>query len=248
MKNFKIEWLKQPKINIIICLFLPIVLNLLLYIDLTFRFQDYLLLHQVEYNLTNWQLVFKEQSVFYIVEIVHILVAAIVYEIYIQEIKCNAWNLVASTQYVNKSVNIGKMKVALIDIFLFFVVHFIATLVVGKQIDVAENIEWNLFLKSFCIQFLTATMMVSFYIMIICIIKKIFVVIPLSICFFVLNITFYYVDDVKLLIHLPFTYGSYGFRASVSESIEICVICIVLTIIFYIIAQINLKRNHEIRL
>ncbi|HGQ8850085.1 TPA: ABC transporter permease, partial [Streptococcus pneumoniae] len=52
----KLEFLKQKKSILWFVLIFPIILNALLYIDLTFRYRGYLLVHQNELALSNWQL------------------------------------------------------------------------------------------------------------------------------------------------------------------------------------------------
>ena len=69
MSIIKNELLKQKKTLFILCILFPLLSNALLYVDLTYRYEAYLLIHQSEYGLSNWQLIFKEQTVFYFSEI-----------------------------------------------------------------------------------------------------------------------------------------------------------------------------------
>lgn len=60
----KLEFLKQKKSILWFVLIFPIILNVLLYIDLTFRYRGYLLVHQNELALSNWQLILKNKQYF----------------------------------------------------------------------------------------------------------------------------------------------------------------------------------------
>ncbi|HGS1545360.1 TPA: ABC transporter permease, partial [Streptococcus pneumoniae] len=71
----KLEFLKQKKSILWFVLIFPIILNALLYIDLTFRYRGYLLVHQNELALSNWQLIFKEQTIFYFSELFYLVLS-----------------------------------------------------------------------------------------------------------------------------------------------------------------------------
>ena len=98
-KRIRIELIKQRKWIPVFCVILPLMLNLLLLLSLSTRYEGYLLPHMQELKLTYWQLIFKEQTILYFSELCHIVVAALVFETFYIELKDNGWMLIASTQY-----------------------------------------------------------------------------------------------------------------------------------------------------
>ena len=213
---------------------------------MNFRYEGYLLIHRQEYGLSYWQLLFKEQSVFYYAEFFHIVAAALVYELFQVELKENAWMLVASTNYKQTGVLKGKLPLAIINTLLFFITDYVSLAVIGKLIGVPAKFEFAMFMKSFIAQFSTGVMIVTFYILFVCLVKKISYLIPVSFVFMVLNVSLYYTDNVKFLVQYPFTYISYAFRATGLETVLIVMISIVLMILFSIIARKCLTKDCDI--
>lgn len=246
MSIIKTELLKQKKMIFILCILFPLLINALLFVDLQYRYNGYLLIHQSEYGLSNWQLIFKEQTIFYFSELCHIVAATVVFEIFSVELKSNGWMLVVSSQYREKKVVYGKYVVAILAFFIFFFVDYISLLFIGKCIGVQGKVEIVLFIKSFFIQLISASMMTSFYMFIVCLIKKITYLIPVGCLFMVLNIVLYYTDHVKFLPQYPFTYVSHCFRASSSELIISILVSSLLTVILLKLSNSVLKSNRDL--
>lgn len=248
MKSFKIEILKQKKIILVLCVLLPFMLNLLLLFDLSFRYEGYLLKHRLEYGLSYWQLIFKEQTILYFSEFCHIVAATLVYELFYVELKYNGWMLVSSSEYRKNSVIKGKFVVIMFNLFIFFLTDYILLFLIGKIIGVEGKFEYVMFIKSFLIQIIASEMMVAFYILLVCLFKKITILIPVSFGFMILNISLYYTDSVKLITPYPFTYISHGFRATNSEMVLIILVSTMLTLVFTAISKKILSHNCDIRL
>ena len=248
MSIIKNELLKQKKTLFILCILFPLLSNALLYVDLTYRYEAYLLIHQSEYGLSNWQLIFKEQTVFYFSEICHIIAATIVYEIFSIELKYNAWMLVSSSPYRKSKVLFGKYVIAMIAFLLFFVVDYASLIFIVKAIGVQGKLEIALFVKSFCVQFAAASMLIAFYLLFTCLFRRIVYLIPVGCVFMVLNISLYYTENVQFLVQYPTTYISHCFRASVKEAITSIVLSGIFTVSFLVLSKLTLSNNRDIHI
>lgn len=241
----KIELIKQRRWIPVLCVFLPFMLNLLLLLSLSTRYEGYLLPHMQELKLTYWQLIFKEQTILYFSELCHIVVAALVFETFYIELKDNGWMLIASTQYRKKGVIQGKFVVVLINIMIYFISDYTFLYIIGKIIGVYGKFEAALFLKSFSVQVFSSAMMAAFFIMLVCLLRKISFLLPLSFGVMVLNIGLYYGETNKLLLKYPFTYISHGFRVTGKEMLAVILITFLLKLLFLNISKKTMRKNSD---
>ncbi|MBR1692305.1 MAG: hypothetical protein IJ711_05965 [Lachnospiraceae bacterium] len=248
MKAIKTELWKQKKFLFLLCIVFPILINGLLLFDLQYRYASYLMLHKEEYGLSYWQLIFKEQTIFYFSEMFHIVAAVLVYEVFAADLKYNGWMLVASSKYRNRSVLLGKYAVALTGMLLFFVVDYIGLFLVGKQIGVEGSFDGMLFVRSFLVQIFAAGMMLAFYMLLVCLFKRTAYLLPISAVFMLINCSVYYTQDVRLLLRYPFTYISHCFRATTREVAAIAVISLLLGSVFLYLSGAFLRRNRDLSL
>ena len=246
MNMIKIELWKQKRTIFILCILFPLLINGLLFVDLQYRYHEYLLLHQSEYGLSNWQLIFKEQTIFYFSELCHVMAATFVYEVFSVELKSNGWMLVVSTSYRRKKVVYGKYVITVLAFFVFFFVDYTSLLIIGKAIGVQGKVEMALFIKSFFIQLVSAAMLTSFYVFIVCFTKRIIYLIPVGCLFVFLNSALYYSDHIQFLPQYPFTYISHGFRASGSELLVSIFVSVLLTILFLKLSNSMLESNRDL--
>ncbi|MGY3724646.1 hypothetical protein SAMN05421767_1103 [Granulicatella balaenopterae] len=245
MKLLKIELLKQKKFLFILCVLFPLLLNILLYIDLTYRYESYLLVHQSRLGLSNWQLIFKEQTVFNFSELCQLIIATVVYEVFSVELKNNGWSLVSTSNYRNKVVY-GKYLIAMLAMLVFFLTDYACLVIIGNVIGVSGNIEWVMIIKSFIIQLLSASMMVAAYILIVSLVKRVMFLLPIGIIVMIQNASLYYPDQ-QFLLQYPFTYISHGFRATGNEFLISIAILSILTALFLLLSKRILERNRDIR-
>ena len=245
MNLLGIELKKQQKKIFVLCVLLPAILNLFLYISLNFRYEDYLLLHKEEYNLSCWQLIFKEQTVFYFSEICHVVAALLVYELVAVELKGNAWMLVASSDY-RKNVIECKYFIGLVSFLLYFVTDYILIFFIGRAVGVSDAFDIKLFIKSLLVQFFSAAMITAFYFMIVSIVKKVTVVLPLSIVFMFLDVSAYYKENIEFHVLNPFAYISHCFRATDEDAIMIILVSMILSVLFIFVSKKMIKRSCDI--
>ncbi|HEU9028799.1 TPA: ABC transporter permease, partial [Streptococcus pneumoniae] len=169
----KLEFLKQKKSILWFVLIFPIILNVLLYIDLTFRYRGYLLVHQNELALSNWQLIFKEQTIFYFSELFYLVLSLIIYEVFAVEFKNDAWLTVISLPFRNKYTINSKLLITVVYTFTFWLSDYISLYVIGKAIDNSLEIGLIFFLKTFTIQLISSLMIMLLYFLTLVLIRKI---------------------------------------------------------------------------
>lgn len=222
----------------------PLFLNAFLYLDLTFRYQGYLLIHQAEYGLTNWQLIFKEQTIFYFSELYYIFLIIIIYEIFSIEFKNEAWFLLVCSPFRNRLILKNKIIVSIIYSQLFWISDYLSLMLVGKIIDNQLTFDFMLFTKSFIIQNLSAVVIIFFYFIILLIGQRITSIIPIGIAMMILSISFYYPRN-EFRLFLPFTYISHGFRTSVTEFYMIVASNAVIIMILSVLIKKYQYRSYE---
>lgn len=247
MNMIKTELGKQKKRIFLLCIIFPLLLNGLLFVDLQYRYEGYLLIHQSEYGLSNWQLIFKEQTIFYFSELCHVIAAVIVYEAFSVELKHNAWLIAASTSYRKYKVVLGKYMVSMIAGILFFLMDYISLYVIGKNIGVAGAFEASLFVKSFFIQLSAFSMMSAFYIFLVSLLKRIAYLIPVSLVFLILNVVLYYREQVSFQTIYPFTYISHCFRATAAETVVSILVSVVFSGGLLGLSTYVFRKNYDIR-
>ncbi|CEV72168.1 Uncharacterized protein conserved in bacteria [Streptococcus pneumoniae] len=237
----KLEFLKQKKSILWFVLIFPIILNALLYIDLTFRYRGYLLVHQNELALSNWQLIFKEQTIFYLV------LSLIIYEVFAVEFKNDAWLTVISLPFRNKYTINSKLLITVVYTFTFWLSDYISLYVIGKAIDNSLEIGLIFFLKTFTIQLISSLMIMLLYFLTLVLIRKISGIIPIGIIMMILTISIYY-NDYNFKIYLPFTYLSHAFRVTESQFYMILLSNIIIIVLFYILIRKLNERSFEMKL
>lgn len=243
----KLEFLKQKKSILWFVLIFPIILNVLLYIDLTFRYRGYLLVHQNELALSNWQLIFKEQTIFYFSELFYLVLSLIIYEVFAVEFKNDAWLTVISLPFRNKYTINSKLLITVVYTFTFWLSDYISLYVIGKAIDNSLEIGLIFFLKTFTIQLISSLMIMLLYFLTLVLIRKISGIIPIGIIMTILTISIYY-NDYNFKIYLPFTYLSHAFRVTESQFYMILLSNIIIIVLFYILIRKLNERSFEMKL
>jgi hypothetical protein len=240
MGTLKAEFLKQKKILIPACIIFPIFINVLLYFTLDFRYWDYLVWQQERWGLSNWQLVFQDQGIFYFPELCHIVAAVLVYQSFAIEKEGNAWMIVMSSPYKKGKVILGKYAVCLISMLILFVVNFITIALDGFLIGVPDPFETGLFIRVFLAQFLVSGFMIALFIFLGTILRKIVYLIPIAIICAFLTASWYSRDFIP---YCPFTYGTYGYLATNAEMIIIIAVLLLLGSAFLCVSCFTAKRK-----
>lgn len=248
MKGIRAELKKQGWIIPVLCCIFPLLVNLIVSVSLSTRYEGYLLLHQSEYGLTNWQLILKEQTIVYFSEIIYVVTAALVYDIYKKELKDNAWIIVASSNYRYNGVTLCKFVVVTVDVLLYFICNYICIIYMGCfQLHIG-SIEIGLLMKSFVIQLFSGVMIIAFFELLLCVFRKINMILPIGIVMMILDILLYYRDKVGFALKVPITFISQCYQASIADMIYIIVVGGFLSSLFVWISSIQLKRNYDLQI
>lgn len=248
MKGIRAELKKQGLVIPVLCCIFPVLVNLIVSMSLSARYEGYLLLHQQEYGLTDWQLILKEQTVVYFSEIIYVVIAALVYDLYKKELNDNAWLIAASSNYRHSSVTVCKFAVAALDVLLYLICNYICIICIGCFQLHLGSVEAGLLVKSFVIQFISGLMITAFFEMAICIFRKINMVLPAGILMMVLDIVFYYQDEAGLALKVPVTFISQCYRASAADMVYIMAVGGFLSVLFLWTGCVQLKRNYDLQI
>ena len=240
MKGIRAELKKQGLIIPVLCCVFPLLVNLIVSMSLSTRYEGYLLLHQQEYGLTNWQLILKEQTIVYFSEIIYVVIAVLVYDIYKKELKDNAWIVIASSNYRYNSVILSKFAVIAMDILLYLISNYICIIYIGYfQLHIG-SIEIGLLFSGMLI--------ISFFELLICVFRKINMILPVGIVMMIIDILLYYRDKVGLALKVPITFISQCYTASIVDMVYIIVVGGFLSSLFLWKSGKRLKRNYDLEI
>jgi len=243
------EWLKIRKsVLIIISIITPICINGLLAFDLHYRYFGYLVPHQSETGLSNWQLIFKEQTIFYFSELLPLFGALFLYELFAMEVKNNGWMLI-TTMPVKKSKTV---LIKLFYSFLFMTVlllfNIITIIIAGLITGVEGPSEIALFARVFFIQWISMIGALPIILLIMLVLEKIIYIIPVALLAGFVSGQLYYADSESILSRInPFTMASSCFRGNSSTIIltiiESTILCLFFSfLITYVIRKKELLR------
>ena len=246
MSGIKYELKKQGFVVPLLCVILPLLINLVIATSLSTRYEGYLLPHKAGFGLTNWQLIFKEQTILYFSEILYIVAAVLVYNLYKIELKDNAWTMVASTEYRNNKVILNKFATTMFDVLIYLIVNYICLLFIGCiQLNVGP-IETGMIIKAFGIQFISCMFIVAFYFLVISFFRKIKSVLVVGTVMAILDISLYYKDNPGIALKLPITFISQCYKATMSSMGYISVVGVCLTILCLLGGVVIFRNKYNI--
>lgn len=248
MKGIKAELKKQGILIPVLCCIFPILINSIVSMSLSTRYEGYLLLHQQEYGLTNWQLILKEQTIVYFSEIIYVVIASLVYGLYKKELKNNAWSIVESSDYRYNSAILSKFAVVEIDLILYLLLNYICVICMGVFQIHLGNIENGLLLRGFVIQMFSGMIIISFFELLICVFKRVSIIIWSGVALMIIDIILYYSYNDWLVLKVPITFISQCYTASVLDMAYIIVMSGLLSSLFLLLGGRWIKRNYELKL
>lgn len=242
-----IEWYKirRNKLQLIIIILIPLAINALLTFDLHFRY-EYLLLHKAETGLTYWQLMFKEQNIFMINELLSIFCTLFVYLMFSVETKYGGWINVKLSKKSMFSVLIEKYVIIILFMILQVALNCLSMIPVGKITGVGVPIEWGLLITVFGAQLVTIIGVTAINFLIVAIVPKIVYLIPISCFFFLISVSFQ--GSVESVINKinPYSFASLCYTQGGADIGKHAVVSIVLAIICIVISARMLERKDEL--
>ena len=141
----KLEWnkIRRNLLPYIVLSFMPVLINALLTFDLHFRY-SYLLGQKDELGFTYWQLIFKEQNIFMINQLIPLFATMLVFLLFRVETKNNAWINVRLYKLRIVNIVMGKFGVVLIFIISLSLLSCSTIIPVGRITGVTTPVEWKL--------------------------------------------------------------------------------------------------------
>lgn len=241
------EWLKiRKKIIIPIAFIIPILINALLTFDLNARYFGYLIPNQSATGLSNWQLIFKEQTIFYFSELLPLFGALILYEIFALETKNNGWNLLNYMPYKKSKIVLVKYVFAMISITLLLISNILTVFLAGIITGVEGKVDYVLFLKVFGIQWFSMLGVMSILLCLILCVKKIVIVIPLAMIIGLISGQIYYDAKSSINQYNPFSFASFCFRADSETFMRIVVSSVIISAVFIVLSIYIFNRKEKL--
>lgn len=148
----KCEQMKLKKTWILLMsIIIPVAINILLTIDLQYRYTGFLLIHQAEMKLSCWQLIFKEQRVLYFSALLPLIVALVLNHIFSVESKNNGWSMILSQPIKKSKILISKYIISCKYIIILLLVNMITIIISGIITGVSDPLDISLFIRCFLI-------------------------------------------------------------------------------------------------
>lgn len=208
---------------------IPIVINILLTLDLHYRYTVYLLVHQQEMQLSCWQLIFKEQRILYFNQLLPFFATLILIHIFSRESKNNGWTLIL-TQPINKFyIIVSKYIVACKYIVIMIVSDIVSIVISGIVTGVKEPVEIGLFVRCFFVLFFSTMAAAIIQLIILQVYNK--KSIALCIAAFLAGISQNTYSHSIIAKVNPFAFVDHAYKASWQETICIFLISIVFIIV-----------------
>lgn len=234
----KAELLKHKRtIWILAVLCIPVGINALLTFDLHFRYPGFLVPNQSVMMLTDWQLIFKEQTIFYFSELTPFVAALTTYELFAVEIKHNANSLMLSmpsARYIQIS---RKFVLALMVMVLYTFINNLTLILAGCITGVEAPLEVALFGKAIAIDIAAAAASIALSFFLIQVFRRRPVMIlPVMLIFgLVFGFSYYSDPSSPFVTFNPLTLASYCFRADSVVVFRVMIISFV-TVVFALFA------------
>lgn len=131
------------------------------------------------------------------------------------------------------------------DGFLYLIYNYIYIIYIECfQLHIG-SMEMGLLIKSFVIQLFLGVIIIAFFELLICVFRKINIILPMGIVLVILDILLYYRDKVGFVLKLLITFISQCYKASAVDMICIIVVVFLLSLLVWI-NGIQLKRNYDL--
>lgn len=179
--------IKRNVVLFVLIILVPVVINILLTIDLRFRY-DYLLGQREELGYSYWQLIYKEQNIFNINEFIPLLGALLIFILFSYEVRYRAWNNIKILCKSSGKIVISKYIIAVVVSTIMIIINNLTLIPVGRITGVETPIEWDLIFKAIIAQLISVVAVIALSLFVIAVIKKVVQVIPISILLFVLSL------------------------------------------------------------
>ncbi len=239
------EKLKKTGI-LLMAILIPLVINLLLTIDLHYRYTGYLLTYQKEMNLSSWQLIFKEQRILYFLALLPFFATLILTQIFSVESKNNGWSMVLTQPIKRYKLILSKYITGCKYITVLIVVNIVTLALAGFITGVSEQFDTGLFLRCFLILWVSTLAAAAVQMIAVVIFSSKWISLIVGLFLGVLS------QDSFLNGRLfsrfnPYAFSDFSFRADWKQALSMILISCIYIIIGLLISACIFKRKNIYR-
>ncbi|WP_024832970.1 ABC transporter permease [Ruminiclostridium josui] len=152
LKLLRSEQLKLKRTGLIfMTILIPLAINMLITIDLQFRYTGYLLIHQQEMNISCWQLILKEQRILFFPALLPFFATLILTQIFSVERRSNGWSMILTQPIKRYQLLLSKYIISCKYITILIVVNIVTMAIAGFITGIKDPFDTELFLRCFLI-------------------------------------------------------------------------------------------------
>ncbi|CBZ02433.1 ABC transporter permease [Clostridium botulinum] len=224
-----------------VSILIPFAINLLLTIDLQYRYTGYLLVYQEEMKLSCWQLIFKEQRILYFTALIPFFATLILIHVFSIETKNNGWSMVLTQPIKKSKFLLAKYIVSCkyITVLIFFDIITIA--IAGIITGIKDPLDVALFIRCFLILWSSAMATAAIQMSILQIFPSKWI--GLFIAFFLgVKSQDTYLNCIIGEFN-PYSFTDYSFRANWNQTLSILIISYIFIIVGLLISTLIFNRK-----
>lgn len=246
---FKLLQCEQIKLKrtwlFVMSVLIPFAINILLTIDLHYRYTGFLLVYQEEMKLSCWQLIFKEQRILYFTALIPFFATLILAHVFSTETKNNGWSMIL-TQPIKKSKFIlAKYIVSCKYITVLIIFDIISIAIAGVITGVKDPLDVVLFIRCFLILWSSAVATAAIQLIVLEIFSSKWI--SLFIASFLGGISQNtYLNSIISKFN-PYSFSDYSFRANWNQTVSIMIISYIFIIVGLFISTLIFNRKNIYR-
>lgn len=242
-KLLQCEQIKLKKTSIFVMSFLiPIAINILLTIDLQYRYTSFLLVYQEEMKLSCWQLIFKEQRILYFTALTPFFATLILTHVFSTETKNNGWSMILTQPIKKSKILLAKYIISCKYIVLLVFFNIISIVIAGVITGVKDPLDWTLFLRCFLILCFSAMATAAIHIIMLELFPSKWVTLFIAL-FLGIKSQDTYLDGIFGKINI-YSFADYSFRADWNQTLSILITSFIFIIIGLVISTIIFDRKN----
>lgn len=238
MTLVKNEFLKQKrKPLILIILMIPIGISILLLLDLTIRYESWLLPRAQEMGITSWEMLLKEQRILYFNDYMPLFSAIIIGELFENEYKNNGWVLTMTQPIKREMVLLSKYITSIIYLITMLFINIVTLIGVGKIFKFSESIPWNNFFTMASIQLIASCAVMVIHLFLSIKNKNVLISFGIAAVLSIVSSNLYYNENIISKFN-PYNFALFSIEQGSLENISIYII----SAVFIIIGSITLNK------
>lgn len=243
----KIEWnkIRRNLLPYIVLCLMPVLINILLVLDLHFRY-SYLLNQKDELGFTYWQLIFKEQNIFMINQLIPLFASMLVFMLFHVETKYNAWTNVRLYNLRIDGIVKGKFVFALIFIIILTLLSCITIIPVGRITGVTTPVEWKLMVIVFITLVMGALSAAAVAFLIISLTSKMVNMVTISCFIFLFSAILQNVNQDVMTVLNPYSFATLCYTQNWKDVLIHLLMTTVWIVVCFVVGTRRLEQRKEL--